>query len=238
MFPFKGGFYLMMTRSGRIVFLVLLVLIMTLPGLGQAEMESGFSQGDANAAFSRLQSFLAGMRTMEADFVQRVVNPSQGTPEESKGKFYAFRPGKFRWDYESPYVQNIISDGNEIFFYEPDLKQVSVANWSRLRDSPAAFFVSQDPLETVFDWSVIPDPALRYPSVRLKPKKEGDVKHIDVLLSPGGDTLLKLSILDVMGNLSHFYFHQSRLNVDIPEDRFQFQVPDGVDVVQTESIKP
>ncbi|MBF0416522.1 MAG: outer membrane lipoprotein chaperone LolA [Magnetococcales bacterium] len=192
---------------------------------------------DANAVFTRLQTFLASMHTMEAEFMQRVVNPAQGTPAESKGVFYASRPGKFRWDYQYPFVQNIVSDGKDIFFYEPDLKQVSVAQWTSLNNSPASFFVSNEPLESVFTWAVSPDPVFQYPQIRLTPKKPGDVQYIDVLLGPNNDKLMKLSILDSMGNLSHFHFYKGVYNHTIPNERFEFKVPPGVDVVKTESIK-
>jgi len=221
----------------RFMFFIGVLFFLAWPVWLQAEDKPMFTPKESQAAFNRLQSFLSAMRTMEAEFIQRVVNPSRGTPGESKGKFYALRPGKFRWDYQYPFIQNIISDGREIFFYEPDLKQVSIASWSRLNNSPASFFVSNDPLEAVFDWSVLPDPLFQYPLVRLKPKKPGDVQYIDVLLSPENNTLIKLSILDSMGNLSHFHFYKSRLNTEIPMDRFQFKVPPGVDIVKTDEVK-
>lgn len=222
------------SMASAVFFLSVLSLsILAWPTIGYSEKGSGLSQSDSSAAFARLQTFISSMRTMEAEFIQRVVNPSRGTPGESKGKFYASRPGKFRWDYQFPFEQTIVSDGKEIFFYEPDLKQVSVANWSNLNDSPASFFVSNEPLDAVFTWSVEPDPVFNYPMVRLKPKKPGDLQYIEVLLGPSNDKLIKLSILDSMGNLSHFHFYKSRLNSDIPMDRFQFQVPAGVDIVHT-----
>ncbi|MBF0109537.1 MAG: outer membrane lipoprotein chaperone LolA [Magnetococcales bacterium] len=212
-------------------------LFLSFPGHGGAENPKEVTPEEGRQAFSRLQSFLATMHTMEADFIQRVVNPAQGTPGESKGTFQASRPGKFRWDYQYPFIQHIISDGKEIFFYEPDLKQVSVADWSRLNNSPASFFVSDEPLEVVFDWTVHTDPLFNLPSIRLKPKKQGDVQYIDVLLNPEKSVLIKLSILDAMGNLSHFHFYKSRMNAAIVPDRFQFKVPPGVDVVKTEAVK-
>ncbi|MBF0602286.1 MAG: outer membrane lipoprotein chaperone LolA [Nitrospirae bacterium] len=225
-----------LSRYAMIFAMAMLILLIWLGPVGAQPTEDATSE-EAKAAFTRLQSFISNMRTMEADFLQRVANPAQGTPGESKGRFYASRPGKFRWDYVFPFVQNIVSDGKEIFFYEPDLKQVSIANWSRLNDSPASFFVSNEPLATVFDWSVYSDPVFNSPAVHLKPKKDGEVQYIDVVLSPENDTLIRLSILDNMGNLSHFHFYKSRINADIPPDRFQFKVPEGVDIVRTNAVK-
>ncbi|MBF0134284.1 MAG: outer membrane lipoprotein chaperone LolA [Magnetococcales bacterium] len=237
--PNYGQTVWVINRSARFITISAMAVFIWLmwPSFVGAQQAEDNTSGEAKAAFTRLQSFISGMHTMEADFLQRVVNPAQGTPEESKGRFYASRPGKFRWDYLFPFVQNIVSDGKEIFFYEPDLKQVSIANWSRLNDSPASFFVSNEPLETVFDWSVYSDPVFHSPAVHLKPKKAGEVQYIDVVLSPENDSLIRLSILDTMGNLSHFHFYKSRINADIPPDRFQFKVPEGVDIVRTNAVK-
>jgi len=73
-----------------------------------------------------LETFLAAANTLRADFIQQTLDESATVTQESRGKFYLKRPGRFRWVYESPFRQEIIADGRKVWFYDPDLEQVTV----------------------------------------------------------------------------------------------------------------
>jgi DNA-binding transcriptional LysR family regulator len=52
-----------------------------------------------------------------------VIAKSGRKPQQSAGIFALQRPGKFRWSYEKPYKQLLVSDGNKLWSYDPDLNQ-------------------------------------------------------------------------------------------------------------------
>ena len=56
----------------------------------------------------------------------RALDDSRKTIQESKGRLWIERPNKFRWNYESPAKQQIVSDGTRLWIYDEDLKQVTV----------------------------------------------------------------------------------------------------------------
>lgn len=185
------------------------------------------------ADLTRLQHFLDGLQTMEADFIQRLEKPNRGQPSETKGHFSTARPGKFRWEYQSPYAQTVLSDGKNLLFYEPDLMQVTLGSATRLDNTPALLLSSSIQIHTHFDWKVMEDPIWKLPSVQLFPKKkEGTIQEIVITLKPDQEELLQLVLIDSLGNRSHFYFHNTQINQPIPEKRFQFNIPPGVDVIQ------
>jgi len=80
----------------------------------------------AIASETMLKRFFSEVNSLQADFNQKIVDESGATLETKKGIFSFSRPGKFRWNYigDEDYSlgQQIISDGNLITFYEPDLE--------------------------------------------------------------------------------------------------------------------
>ncbi len=180
----------------------------------------------------RLQTFLNKTKTLEADFVQRIDDPESGVPAESAGHIATAKPGRFRWDYHTPNPQTIVSDGQTLWFYEPDLAQVTVGKAARLDNTPAVLLSSNLTLATVFTWETTEDADLHWPSVRLFPRKNGTIKEIDLVLYPDRDELSKLTTYDSLGHISHFTFRTMRINHPIAGDPFQFKIPPHVDIIE------
>ena len=82
-----------------------------------------------NAAWAggiaQLKSFLAETKSAKAGFSQVVVGKS-GNKQTSSGTMAFARPGKFRWSYEQPYQQLLVSDGARLWSYDKDLEQVTI----------------------------------------------------------------------------------------------------------------
>jgi outer membrane lipoprotein carrier protein len=57
--------------------------------------------------------------TLKAIFYER-YGSGQGTGEAESGTVYFSRPGRMRWDYESPQKKLFIVDGKNVWFYIPD----------------------------------------------------------------------------------------------------------------------
>ena len=73
---------------------------------------------------SRLQQRYDGTNTMQADFRQTVESKTLAGTLESKGKVSFEKPNRMRWDYDPPDPQTIVGDGETLWIYQPDLKQV------------------------------------------------------------------------------------------------------------------
>lgn len=184
------------------------------------------------APVKRLQHFLDRVKTLEADFVQRIENSDSGLPSENSGHVMTAKPGRFRWDYRTPILQTIVSDGQTIWFHEPDLAQVTVSKATRLDHTPAVLLSSNIALQTLFTWKISEDPVLKLPVVHLLPIKEGSVTEIALVLHPDRDTLLKFTTHDSLGHISHFTFDNMRINQTIAESHFQFKIPANVDIIE------
>src|ERR1700693_1523950 len=64
--------------------------------------------------------------TLEATFFERYTDGSGGISAES-GTVYFSRPGRMRWEYESPEQKLFLVDGRNVWFYVPADRTVSRA---------------------------------------------------------------------------------------------------------------
>jgi outer membrane lipoprotein carrier protein len=98
-----------------------------------------------------LHQFLAGTRTLRADFSQMVVARNGRKPQQSSGVVAISRPGKLRWDIQKPFPQLLVGDGEKIWIYDPELKQITVRKAGQaISGSPAALLAGRNELERDF----------------------------------------------------------------------------------------
>jgi outer membrane lipoprotein carrier protein len=172
-----------------------------------------------------LRAFFAGLETLQADFEQQVVDEDGRLQQSSQGHMWIMRPGRFRWDYEQPYRQQIVADGTRFWSYDEDLEQVTVqAAGEVLTATPAMLLSGEQPLEQVFNLEDAGD------SVRLLPKTDdSNITALNLYLEDG--VLRQIRAQDSFGNTTTFRFSKLERNPPLPEDLFVFVPPAGADVV-------
>ncbi|ABK44178.1 outer membrane lipoprotein carrier protein LolA [Magnetococcus marinus MC-1] len=211
------------------------LLVMWWVPLGWAAEPQDVPKAEAtpHAAVVRLQAFVDGITTMEATFIQRVRSNDSTEIEESRGRFLALRPGKFRWDYESPEVQHIVCDGKTVWLHEPELQQVTRISADRLDRAPAAFLVSKSRIAESFFTKVVHNEKLDLDTVFLSPKAEAaHFKEVAITLDKSGQEIQFFQVTDTLGNRSYFQFVGMRMNQRVDESRFEFQIPKGADLIE------
>ena len=73
-----------------------------------------------------LEAHYRNLKTLKAIFLQRYSDGRQGSQIQS-GTVYFSRPGRMRWEYESPAQQLFISDGKTVWFFVPADRTVTRA---------------------------------------------------------------------------------------------------------------
>ncbi|MCF8495262.1 MAG: outer membrane lipoprotein carrier protein LolA [Alphaproteobacteria bacterium] len=73
---------------------------------------------DAGAEAAHVESYLNGLKTAQARFVQTTHDGTQLV-----GTFYLDRPGKLRFQYDLPIEDFVVADGVFIYFYDAELKE-------------------------------------------------------------------------------------------------------------------
>jgi outer membrane lipoprotein carrier protein len=185
----------------------------------------------AEDSVQKLQQFLAQAKTLQAEFVQVQVDDKGNTGKRSNGHFLLQRPGKFRWDYEKPYQQEIVSNGGKVWFYDKDLAQVTTRKLNQAIGSTPALLLSGDvPLEKNF--------AIEKQSfedgiywLKLLPKSE-EAGFRYVLIGLEGDVLSGMELADHFGQTTRIYFKNVKMGIKLDPHAFDFKPPQGVDVFE------
>jgi outer membrane lipoprotein carrier protein len=189
----------------------------------------GFLTPVQAGGLDQLKSFLETNRSARGVFTQTVIARSGRKPQQSAGIFALQRPGKFRWSYEKPYKQLLVSDGNKLWSYDPDLNQVAVKKLGMaFGASPAALLAGQD-LDKHFE---LKDggAADGIEFVEAMPRG-GDASFERVKIGFAASQPVSMEILDSFGQVTVLRFTGFETNPVLPAVLFRFVAPAGADVV-------
>ncbi len=178
---------------------------------------------------NQLKTFLKSSASFTADFKQVSINKSGQAGQSSFGQFYLSRPGKFRWNYQKPFSQEIVSNSEKVWFYDVDLEQVTSKPLDdSLGSTPALLLTGQVDIEEKFNLEEQgSEEGLNW--VKLSPKNdESGFKYILIGLNQGQLGGMELS--DNFGQLTRIYFSNIKLNPILNDTLFNFKPPKGVDV--------
>lgn len=181
------------------------------------------------SGLDQLKSFLDTNRSARGVFTQTVIAKSGRKPQESAGIFALQRPGKFRWSYEKPYKQLLVSDGDKLWSYDPDLKQVAVKKLgTAFGSSPAALLAGQD----LGKYFVLKEgtAADGIEVVEATPKG-GDASFERVKIGFVANQPVNMEIHDSFGQVTVLRFTRFEANPALPAALFRFVAPAGADVV-------
>src|SRR5690606_32178295 len=98
------------------------------------------------------------VKSATGGFTQSTVGPQGQTQQAQRGQFAFQRPGKFKWAVKQPYEQLVVSDGKQVYQYDPDLAQVTTREVDEaIGASPAAILFGSGKLEASFNVTGLPD---------------------------------------------------------------------------------
>ncbi|MBS4051336.1 MAG: outer membrane lipoprotein chaperone LolA [Methylomonas sp.] len=198
-------------------------LILTVGMLGSVRAEE--------APIHQLKAFLKASASLSAEFKQVSYNKAGQAAQASFGEFYLSRPGKFRWNYQKPFTQEIVSNAGKVWFYDADLEQVTVKQLDdSLGSTPALLLTGQVDIDEKFVLEEQgSDDDLNW--IKLSPKnEESGFKYILIGLNNGQLGGMELS--DNFGQLTRIYFSNIKLNPALQDSLFNFKPPKGVDVFE------
>ncbi len=180
---------------------------------------------------SRLDALLAATTTLTAHFSETIANANAVTVKQSSGTVAIAKPGRFRWDYEKPYRQIIVADGEKLWMYDPELEQVTVRDEPQaLAAGPASLLAGRGQVEANFSVSE-GGSANGLQWIKLVPKTdESDYKAIRIGFTLNG-VIRAMELDSNLDQTTHIEFSDVKRNVAIDPARFRFTPPPGADVV-------
>ena len=207
-----------------------------------------------------LENRYRDVKTLKAAFLQTYRDGRSGIQVES-GTVYFSRPGRMRWEYESPETKLFVADGKTVWFFVPADRTVTRSPMKQSDDwrTPLALLTSKAKLSQLCDRvTVTATPAGQsghsvlncIPRGTQLPKSSPDSSdpspegilspppYDRVLLEVDSTTgeLFDVRILEQGGVELEFRFGQWQQGLPLEASLFRFQTPPGIAVVD-ESVQ-
>ncbi|GAA0839522.1 outer membrane lipoprotein chaperone LolA [Marinobacter szutsaonensis] len=190
------------------------------------------SNAQSREAASELASILKSYESYQANFIQIVVNENGSRVQETQGELKAKRPGLFYWETSAPLPQFIVSNGETVEVYDPDLEQVTIHKLDdRVQTTPALLLSGEvDNLDETYQVSQrrIGE---RTREFTLEPRSP-DSLFTSLRLSFFDGELQEMRMEDSLSQLSILSFDDIRLNETVDASAFTLEYPDGVDIIR------
>ena len=185
---------------------------------------------------SDLNVFVNNISSMSSEFSQVVLDKKGLKLQDVEGVMLFKRPNKFRWDYLKPYQNQIISDGDRLYMYDQDLRQVSINPIAKVAGSTPLLIIAGKNIEKYFTLKNIDDQVNNEDKQNIKwieavPKEEG-AGFSKVILGLTENKLSVMKIVDAFEHTTTISFKNAKYNMTLVDNDFLFKLPTGVDVVQ------
>ncbi|MCD8504498.1 MAG: outer membrane lipoprotein carrier protein LolA [Burkholderiaceae bacterium] len=184
-------------------------------------------------AIEQFQQFVQTVPAARGTFEQFTVGPDGQTSRAQAGVFAFGRPGKFRWDIQTPYPQQVASDGKTLYQYDPDLQQLTLRALDQsIGSSPAAILFGQGKLEDAFDVSALPNnDGMAW--LRAVPKRpDAGLTQLDIGMRQGRPA--RLLLVDGFGQTTRVELLTLRAQSEFGANEFVIEPPPGTDVIRVQ----
>jgi outer membrane lipoprotein carrier protein len=211
---------------------------------------------DVRSVRQALEARYQHARTLRASFFERYTDGNGGESAES-GTVYFSRPGRMRWEYESPEQKLFIVDGTNVWFYVPADHTASRAKLKESSDwrTPLALLTGKADLSKLCrSIQLVASDGENHPEKGTEPGGHDVPAANSVLLCIPRDSsatnptsqvlfetdpdaqLVRVLIREPGRVETEFRFGNWEENGVIPEVKFHFEPPPGVAIVDEESL--
>lgn len=198
------------------------------------------SEETVNDIVERLQGRYDKTIDFSAIFTQETMTKLLGVPAIVNGKVYFKKPGMMRWKYTDPITHEIITDGETLWYYFPEEKQVRIYKTAEALESELflGFLFGKGKLTDDFEVA-LGGPELDisedYFILMLAPKDPDTVIERIILLVDKEEYLVnQINTYDILGNVSRIAFEEISLDTGLKNSLFHFIVPSGVETIKIE----
>lgn len=224
----------MMKRTIAVVIMIFMVAVTS----GHTEPEQ-----DINAIVDKIQDKYEKINEFQAEFEQEAEVAALDTTEKASGKVWFKKPGKMRWDYRKPYEDQIVSDGENIWYYNSQEQQVMKSSLEHLNSetSSTTLISGLGQLEKLFDAEFANDKNINTSDenylISLSPKENlgSDEPYDKIIISVDRkDSMVKeIYLFDPFGNKTKITLSGFKINKGISDSLFDYSPPKGAELVDT-----
>jgi outer membrane lipoprotein carrier protein len=207
---------------------------------GAACLIPGASRSDDTGALvQRIQASYDAIRDFKAHFVQESSIKSWNAEQVQKaeGMVYLKKGGRMFWDYQSPTPQQIISDGKQLWFYEPEDKQVMVTTVGEGLQSQVSADLLNGKAQLTRDFTIrdITAPSDReggcYALELIPRTAQPNLSKIILRADRNTFQIKQTEVYDLFDNLTRITFARVEIDTLLSDALFTFIPPPGVESV-------
>lgn len=186
---------------------------------------------DDEVAVQRLTELLNQAQTINARFSQLTLDGSGTQLQETAGQLALKRPGLFRWHTDAPMEQLLVSNGEKVWLYDPDLQQVTIQTLDQRLTHTPALLLSGDVSKIRENFEISHKEGGNVVDFILKPKSK-DTLFDSLRLSFRNKVLNDMQLIDSIGQRTNILFLNVKMNEPQDDAQFTFEIPAGADVIQ------
>ena len=189
------------------------------------------AMADDEVAVQRLTELLNQAQTINARFSQLTLDGSGTQLQETAGQLALKRPGLFRWHTDAPMEQLLVSNGEKVWLYDPDLEQVTIQTLDQRLTHTPALLLSGDVSKIRENFEISHNEGGNVVDFILKPKSK-DTLFDSLRLSFRNKVLNDMQLIDSIGQRTNILFLNVKMNEPQDDAQFTFEIPAGADVIQ------
>ena len=195
----------------------------------------GGSPEDLQRALQRRYELV---RDFSADFTHTYEGGLLRTTLVERGTVQVKKPGRMRWDYRDPERKLYLSDGERLYSYLPEDRQVIIGRLPAANEAttPALFLAGAGSFVDDFTaaYDTVRDPPPDSHVLRLTPTRtERDFEFLTLVIDARSLAITRLISRDLQGGTSTFLFSNLRENLGLSDNSFIFEIPRGTDVIDS-----
>lgn len=205
---------------------MLAAFLMCAPAFGQKAPSASDVAKRVDQHYNHLHSLKAGFTESYSGL---------GVERSESGTLLLAKPGRMRWDYNSPVGKVFVLDGKYAYFYtpgDPHVQRIKSKDLDDLR-SPLQFLLGHTELQKELEHLSVKPAANGELTLTGVPKgQENRIARVSITVTAGA-TITGIEIEETDGAITRFAFTDEKPNAPIPAAAFHFTPPAGVPVVDS-----
>lgn len=185
-----------------------------------------------------LISTLAETSSIQADVEQLILSQDGRQIQALKAELVMQKPNKLSWHVTEPYEEVMISDGESLWYFEPDLEQVSIQDFpDDVENNP--MLLLNDDLQAISDayevsMGYVDEEVKQY--ILLPLTASSSYERFSMTFS--GADLLQMQFESSVGQLTSFSFTNITNNAAIDPAVFSFAIPADIEIIDSRQAVP
>lgn len=170
-----------------------------------------------------------GASTLQVTFEETYAAAGRGRQTEA-GNLYLRKPGRMRWEYRTPAGKLFVSDGKQVYFYNPTTNRAEKTKLRETEDmrAPLAFLLGKLDFDKDFTKFQLKNENNEAIITAVPRSDKLPYKQVEFAVSPlRGYSIARLVISGQDGSVLTFRFTNEVVNPTISDKLFRFQLPPG-----------